>query len=213
VSDVKFCGMTRDEDVREAARLGAAYVGAIMTESARRVAPERARELFARLDGTTVKRVGVFGDEPVAEVIHACRIAGVDVVQWHGAAALESEFERLKRELGVELWRVVRVGPSGLRRHRSAFDGTDGILLDTFVKGALGGTGSSFDWQSVANDVKRRRVGHRLIVAGGLRPDTVRKAIDQLSPDVVDVSSGVESAPGVKDHQRMADFMAAVRAQ
>ena len=205
--------MTREEDVREAARLGAAYVGAIMTESARRVAPERARELFARFEGTTVKRVGVFGDEPVAEVIHACRTAGVDVVQWHGAAALESEFERLKRELGVELWRVVRVGPSGLKRHRSAYDGTDGILLDTFVKGALGGTGNSFDWQSVANDVKRRRVGHRLIVAGGLRPDTVRKAIDQLSPDVVDVSSGVESAPGVKDHQRMADFMAAVRAQ
>src|SRR4030095_169136 len=142
VTDVKFCGMTRDEDVREAARLGAAYVGAIMTESARRVSPERAHELFARLEGSTVKRVGVFGDEPVAEVIHACRIAGVDVVQWHGAAALESEFERLKRELGVELWRVVRVGPSGLRRHRSAFDGTDGILLDTFVKGALGGTGT-----------------------------------------------------------------------
>lgn len=213
MTEVKFCGMTREEDVREAARLGAAYVGAIMTESARRVAPERARELFARFEGTTVKRVGVFGDEPVAEVIHACRTAGVDVVQWHGAAALESEFERLKRELGVELWRVVRVGPSGLKRHRSAYDGTDGILLDTFVKGALGGTGNSFDWQSVANDVKRRRVGHRLIVAGGLRPDTVRKAIDQLSPDVVDVSSGVESAPGVKDHQRMADFMAAVRAQ
>ena len=213
MTDVKFCGMTREEDVREAARLGAAYVGAIMTESARRVAPERARDLFATLEGSTVKRVGVFGDEPVAEVIHACRITGVDVVQWHGAAALESEFERLKRELGVELWRVVRVGPSGLRRHRSAFDGTDGILLDTFVKGALGGTGSSFDWQSVANDVRLRRVGHRLIVAGGLRPDTVRKAVDQLSPDVVDVSSGVESAPGVKDHQRMADFMAAVRAQ
>jgi phosphoribosylanthranilate isomerase len=205
--------MTRAEDVREAARLGAAYVGAIMTESARRVAPERAHELFAALEGSTVKRVGVFGDEPVSEVIHACRIAGVDVVQWHGAAALESEFERLKRELGVELWRVVRVGPSGLRRHRSAFDGTDGILLDTFVKGALGGTGSSFDWQSVANDVRLRRVGHRLIVAGGLRPETVRRAVDQLSPDVVDVSSGVESAPGVKDHQRMADFMAAVRAQ
>jgi len=213
VTDVKFCGMTRAEDVREAARLGAAYVGAIMTESARRVAPERAHELFAALEGSTVKRVGVFGDEPVAEVIHACRIAGVDVVQWHGAAALESEFERLKRELGVELWRVVRVGPSGLRRHRSAFDGTDGILLDTFVKGALGGTGSAFDWLSVANDVRLRRVGHRLIVAGGLRPETVRKAVDQLSPDVVDVSSGVESAPGVKDHQRMADFMAAVRAQ
>ena len=211
MAEVKFCGMTRDEDVREAVRLGASYVGAIMTESARKVAPERARELFAAIQGTNIRRVGVFGDEPVGDVIHACRTAGVDVVQWHGAAALEADFERIRRELGVELWRVIRIGPSGLRRQRLTFDEADGVLLDTFVKGALGGTGRTFDWQGVAADVRKRRQGLRLIVAGGLRPETVRQAIDQLSPDVVDVSSGVESGPGVKDHQQMAAFMAAVR--
>ena len=211
MTEVKFCGMTRVEDVREAARLGASYVGAIMTDSARRVAPERARELFASLEGAPVRRVGVFGDEPAAEVIHACRTAGVDVVQWHGAAALESDFERIRRELGVQLWRVIRVGPSGLRRQRLTFTESDGVLLDTFVKGALGGTGRTFDWQAVAADVRKRREGLKLIVAGGLRPQTVRQAIDQLTPDVVDVSSGVESSPGVKDHQQMADFMEAVR--
>lgn len=203
--------MTRVEDVQEAARLGASYVGAIMTESARRVAPERAKELFASLNGAPIKRVGVFGDEPAAEVIHACRTAGVDIVQWHGAAALESDFERIRRELGVQLWRVIRVGPSGLRRQRLDFNHSDGVLLDTFVKGALGGTGRTFDWTAVATDVRKRREGLRLIVAGGLRPETVAQAVEQLTPDVVDVSSGVESSPGVKDHQQMADFMTAVR--
>jgi phosphoribosylanthranilate isomerase len=203
--------MTREEDVREAVRLGASYVGAIMTESARRVTPERARELFAAVEGTGVRRVAVFGDEPVGDVVHACRNAGVDVVQWHAAAALEADFERVRRELGVQLWRVIRIGPSGLRRQRLTFDEADGVLLDTFVKGALGGTGRTFDWQGVAADVRKRRQGLRLIVAGGLRPETVTGAIQQLSPDVVDVSSGVESGPGVKDHQQMAAFMAAVR--
>lgn len=210
--DVKFCGLTREEDVREAVRLGASYVGAIMTESARRVTPERAKELFA-LGDVPVRRVGVFGDEPAAEVIHAARTAGVDVVQLHGAAALESDFDRIRRELGVELWRVIRVGPTGLRRHRSVFDQADGVLLDTYVKGALGGTGSTFNWQAVATDVQDRRKGLRIIVAGGLHPQNVRLAIERLDPDVVDVSSGVESAPGVKDHQLMAEFMAAVRGE
>lgn len=213
VAEVKFCGLTMEEDVREAVRLGASYVGAIMTESARRVTPERAKELFAQRGDAPVRRVGVFGDEPAAEVIHAARTAGVDVVQLHGAAALESDFDRIRRELGVELWRVIRVGPTGLRRHRSVFDQADGVLLDTYVKGALGGTGSTFNWQAVATDVQERRKGLRIIVAGGLHPENVRLAIERLAPDVVDVSSGVESAPGVKDHQLMAQFMAAVRGE
>jgi phosphoribosylanthranilate isomerase len=111
----------------------------------------------------------------------------------------------------VEIWRVIRIGPSGLRRHRSAFNGTDGVLLDTFVKGALGGTGAFFDWEAIAPDVRARRGERRLVVAGGLRPENVQRAIQHLAPNVVDVSSGVESAPGEKDHQRMAEFMAAVR--
>jgi phosphoribosylanthranilate isomerase len=200
------------EDVREAARLGASFVGVIMTESPRRVAPQRASELFASIAGTPVKRVGVFGDEPVAEVIRAVRVAGVDVVQMHGGALRPEELNQLRGELGVDLWRVIRVGPVGLTADQlGAFPGVEGVLLDTLVKGALGGTGATFDWDSVAADVRDRRAGRRLIVAGGLRPDNVRLAIDRLGPDVVDVSSGVESSPGVKDHLRMAAFMTAVR--
>jgi phosphoribosylanthranilate isomerase len=204
--------MTREEDVREAARLGASFVGVIMTESPRQVAPARASELFASLTGAPIRRVGVFGDESVAEIIQAVRVAGVDVVQVHGGALKPEGFKQLRGELGVDLWRVIRIGHGGLTAGQlGAFAGVEGVLLDTQVKGALGGTGVAFDWDAVAADVRARRAGRRLIVAGGLRPENVRLAIDRLGPDVVDVSSGVESAPGVKDHARMAAFMTAVR--
>ena len=215
MTEVKFCGMTREVDVRQAADLGAAYVGVIMTESPRQVAPLRAQELFATIKGTAVKRVGVFGDEPVAEVVRVARIAGFDVVQMHGSVSMAAEgLTRLHGELGLEVWRVIRIGPEGITPDQhAAFLEADGVLLDTLVAGALGGTGTTFDWGAVAADVRGRRAlqPRRLIVAGGLRPENVRLVIDRLAPDIVDVSSGVESAPGVKDHHRMAEFMDAVR--
>jgi phosphoribosylanthranilate isomerase len=169
--------------------------------------------LFASIAGTPVKRVGVFGEEPVAEVVRVARIAGFDVVQMHGSVTMAAEgLTRLHGELGLEVWRVIRIGPGGFTPDQhAAFLEADGVLLDTQAQGSLGGTGTPFDWDAVAADVKDRRAGRRLIVAGGLRPDNVRLAIDRLGPDVVDVSSGVESSPGVKDHIRLAAFMAAVR--
>ncbi len=214
MTEVKFCGMTRDEDVRQAAQLGAAFVGVIMTESPRRVEPARAAELFALLAGTKVRSVGVFGDETVSEIMRMTRIAGPDVIQLHGQATAPDAIRRLHEELGVEVWPVIRVGADGLTaEQKTAFREAEGVLLDTLAHGALGGTGTPFNWDAVAADVRGRRAGQRrrLIVAGGLRPGNVRLAIDRLAPDVVDVSSGVESAPGVKDHGLMASFMAAVR--
>lgn len=210
--EVKFCGMTRDEDVREAARLGAAFVGAILTESPRRITAEHARSLFAALEGTPVRSVCVFGDEPVDDVIDSARRAGCNVVQLHGRANTAAATERLRAELDVEIWHVVRVGPEGIAEtERQGLDGADGVLLDTLAVAALGGTGTPFDWESVAGDVRDLRFGRCLIVAGGLKAENVRGAIERLAPDIVDVSSGVESAPGVKDPQKMAAFMTAVR--
>jgi phosphoribosylanthranilate isomerase len=204
--------MTRDEDVREAARLGAAFVGTILTESPRRITAERARTLFGALDGTSVRSVCVFGDEPVDDVIDSARRAGCNVVQLHGRENRAGASERLRAELDVEVWHVVRVGPEGIAEsERLGLDGTDGVLLDTLAVSALGGTGVAFDWQAVHGEVRDLRFGRRLIVAGGLRPENVREAIERLAPDVVDVSSGVESSPGVKDKQKMAAFMTAVR--
>jgi phosphoribosylanthranilate isomerase len=209
VTEVKFCGMTRTDDVREAVKLGASYVGAIMTESPRRVTPETARALFAAIDREGVKRVGVFGEEPIESIIDAARIAGVDVVQLHGQ---DAGWARLKSTLGVDVWRVLRVGGKQLTpAQRVAVRGSDGVLFDTLSRGVLGGSGVAFQWDLVANDVRELRTTTRIILAGGLRPENVRGAIDLLVPDVVDVSSGVESSPGIKDHSRMAAFMNAVR--
>lgn len=210
--EVKFCGMTREEDVQAAVDVGAKFVGTVMTESQRRVTPDRAKSLFAVLGGTPVKSVGVFGDESVDDVIDAARLAGCDVVQLHGRDHRPDDADRLRNELDVEVWQVVRVGPEGVvRADRDGASGADGVLLDTFALSALGGTGQPFDWEAVAGDVRDLRFGRCLIIAGGLRPDNVRGAIERLAPNVVDVSSGVESMPGVKDHQKMAEFMSAVR--
>lgn len=208
--EVKFCGMTREDDVRQAVRLGAAFVGAILTDSPRRISADQARTLFAALDGSPVRGVCVFGDEAEDQVIAEARQAQCAVVQLHGPEGAASA-NRIREALGVEIWQVVRVGADGLRgAHGEAVNAADGVLLDTMGRGSLGGTGEAFDWAAVAGDVRELRFGHRLIVAGGLKPENVRHAIDLLAPDVVDVSSGVESGPGLKDHRRMADFMAAV---
>ncbi len=209
---VKFCGMTQALDVREAVRLGAAFVGVIFTASPRRVLPHAARRILEAADGTTVRRVGVFGREPLPEVVEIARIARLDVVQLQEEREAR-ELEMLKETLGVRTWRVVRIGPEGLNiQNRHAFSEGDATVLDTMASGALGGTGRSFDWGQVADQLAAVRNAHPLVVAGGLRPGNVAVAVRRLSPDVVDVSSGVEVAPGVKDHRLMADFMTAARA-
>jgi phosphoribosylanthranilate isomerase len=92
-------------------------------------------------------------------------------------------------------------------------DAGDGILIDAFVPGALGGTGTALPWGEMTRDfAELRGRARRIILAGGLRPENVAKAIAALSPNVVDVSSGVESAPGIKDHDRMRAFRDAVEA-
>lgn len=210
--EVKFCGMTREDDVREAIRLGAGFVGVILTESPRRVTAGHAHSLFSALNGSTVRGVCVFGDEPMPEVIEAARQAACDVVQLHGRDHRDDAADVLRQALDVEVWRVVRVGPDGIGvRERDGVSGADGVLLDTMAVSTLGGTGVTFDWQAVHGDVRDLRFGRRLIVAGGLTPDNVRGAIDRLAPDVVDVSSGVESSPGRKDRNKMEAFMTAVR--
>jgi phosphoribosylanthranilate isomerase len=203
--------MTREVDVREALRLGAAYVGAIMTTSPRRVTPRQVRANFGALGGTTVRRVGVFGDEPIDSIIEAAREAGVDVIQLHGSSGSDPELDRLKSALGVEVGRGLRVGAEGLTAAQRDGPPADGLVLDTFSNNMLGGTGARFRWDLVADDVRAIRSTTKFILGGGLNPRNVREGIDLLEPDVVDVSSGVEREPGIKDHSLMAEFMNAVR--
>ena len=210
--DVKFCGLTRARDAAEAARLGARYVGVIFAGGPRLLTPERAAVVL-RAVPPQVGRVGVFGAAAPGEVASVAAAAELDVVQLHGDPN-RGLVDALRREFGGEVWAVARTEGATLPEGIDAlFDVADAVVLDAKVPGSLGGTGVTLPWAAIAAPISRARRGShaRLVLAGGLTPDNVAAAVSALSPDVVDVSSGVESSAGVKDHARMRAFAAAAR--
>lgn len=208
---VKICGLTRAEDARSAAAAGVEYGGVILAPgSPRTVHPEAATGIFAE---TTLVRCGVFVDETLSGIVEAVRVAGLSVVQLHGDESPDFAAE-VRSETGLEVWKAVRPRSgeefSAAVRHYAAW--VDGLLLDGWSAEARGGTGTRFPWEEVAQ--RRGALGEetRLIVAGGLHPANVGTIIGLLRPDVVDVSSGVECAPGIKDAHRVQEFADAARA-
>jgi phosphoribosylanthranilate isomerase len=136
-------------------------------------------------------------------------VAALDVVQLHGDPTAD-QVARIRDECELTIWAVVRVTSGSAEERIAELDGlADAIVLDSFAPGRLGGTGTTFDWRRAASWARPVRAS--LVVAGGLTAHNVSEAIDCLAPDIVDVSSGVESAPGIKDHQRMRAFVEAVR--
>ena len=203
--EIKFCGLTRPADAAFAASVGASYVGVVFAEGPRRVSAEHAADVLAAA-GTGPRRVGVFASIRDAELEATARKAGLNVIQLHddpSAADMASARERT----GCAVWAVVRVaGALFPERAREMFGVADAVLLDARSERALGGTGTSWPWEALAGDVRASRGAGRFVLAGGLTPENVRRAIELLDPDIVDVSSGVETAPGVKDHARMRAF-------
>jgi phosphoribosylanthranilate isomerase len=208
-ADVKFCGLTRPEDANYAVSLGAAYVGAIFASGPRLLTHGRAAEVFADVP-TEVKRVGVFADQSIDEIAHVAQRLKLGVVQLHGAFDT-SRIKSLRRDFRGAIWCVCRVSGSDLPSEAPDMAvASDGLLLDAMVPGTQGGTGVTIPWAPLAEQLAGIRGTAPIILAGGLRPENVAEAIGALAPDVVDVSSGVESAPGVKDHDRMRAFRDAV---
>jgi phosphoribosylanthranilate isomerase len=205
--EIKFCGLTRPADAAFAASLGASYVGAIFAGGPRCLSPERAAEIFAAA-GSAVRHVGVFGAAPPAELARTARAALLDVVQLHGDPTAEY-VASVREECELPIWAVVRVASGSAETRVAELDAVaDAIVLDAYVPGRLGGTGTPFDWRQASAWAHTERA--RLVVAGGLNAHNVREAIRWLSPAIVDVSSGVESAPGIKDQERMRAFVQAV---
>jgi phosphoribosylanthranilate isomerase len=207
---IKFCGLTRAKDVELAVELGASFVGAVFAGGPRAITAEQARLLFASAEGA--RRVGVFGDQEREEIARASERAAVDVIQLHADPTPEI-VSAIKRLTGLETWAAVRVANAPDDGMLDALiSSADAIVYDTRAEGALGGTGRTFDWSLLANALDReRRARARVVLAGGLTPALAPLAIEALRPDVVDVSSGVESSPGVKDHDLMRAFATAVR--
>lgn len=211
--EVKFCGLTRAADAAEAVALGAGYVGAIFAGGPRVLTPEAAREVLRPAAGTGARRVGVFGAQSTAEILRMTSVAELDIVQLSYGGSAELRIG-LRAAFSGGVWAVAHVADVAAVDAAVAWfdDGIDVVVLDAAVAGKLGGTGVALDWAAVAPAVRRLRERGRVVLAGGLRPENVAAALDVVAVDIVDVSSGVESAPGIKDPSRMRAFAEAVRA-
>ena len=201
--------MTRREDALQAANLGASYVGVIFAGGPRQLTAERAAEVLRDVP-PGVRRVGVFADQDAATIARSALSVGLDIVQLHGGADVE-RVRAVRQAFAGDVWAVSRIQGSTIPPNASRLlIEADALLVDAGVPGALGGTGTTLPWTELADALRSLRHAGRLVLAGGLRPDNVAEAIAVLAPDVVDVSSGVESAPGIKDHDCMRAFRDAV---
>ncbi|MST95015.1 MAG: phosphoribosylanthranilate isomerase [Pedosphaera sp.] len=202
---VKICGITNLADAQAAVDAGADALGFMFYEpSARNIAPAAAREIIAQLP-PRVAKVGVFVNAP-AEVIHRMAAeCGLDTVQLHGEETPEfcAQFASLK------VWKAVRVRDEGSLRALPAYE-TDAWLLDSYVAGHAGGTGEKFNWELA---VAAKALGRPIILAGGLTPANIAAAVQQVRPFGVDVSSGVEAAPGRKDAAKMRAFIGTAKVE
>ena len=202
---IKFCGLTRAGDVRLAGELGADAVGFVFADgSPRRVQAQEARALRQAL-APLVDAVALFRDNGIDEIRDVVRHVRPSLLQFHG-----NEDDAFCRGFGVPYVRAVPMGDADAkvdaRELQLRYPGAAAFLFDAHVVGGSGGTGERFDWSKLPTGL-----GKPFVVAGGLTPDNVAAAISQTLPWGVDVSSGIESAPGIKDGDLMRRFVEAAR--
>jgi phosphoribosylanthranilate isomerase len=200
---VKICGITSPEDAVAAVEAGADAIGLVFYAASRRaVSPDEAAKIAAAIS-PLVMTVGLFVNAPTEAVLSTLERVPLNLLQFHG-----DESPEYCREFHRPYLKALPVTDSEeLRRSMDSYPEARGFLLDTAAAGQFGGTGKTFDWALVPSDSPRP-----LVLAGGLGPDNVAAAISAVGPAAVDVSSGVESAPGIKDPLKMQKFVAAARA-
>ena len=200
---IKFCGFTRPGDVRLACELGVDGIGFVFSpKSPRRIAPEEARAMRQAL-APLVDAVALFQDNGLDEVRDVVRQVRPSVLQFHG-----NEDDAFCRSFGLPYLKAVPMGDEIQAPHylQLRYPGAAGFLLDSHVPGGAGGTGKTFDWSRIPKDLQKPYA-----LAGGLNPDNVFDAVVTATPWAVDVSSGIETAPGIKDGDRMRRFVEEVR--
>ncbi len=205
---IKICGITRPADAREAGRLGADAVGLNFYDaSPRRIDPAAVADVLAELP-PFVEAVGVFVNQPLREAFaHLGAWGRIRVVQWHGEnCEVSRDYPgRLIPAFAVRDASSLAAVTSYIEACRAAGRAPAAVLLDGHAPGLHGGTGRTAPWELLA----AFRPGVPIILAGGLTPDNVAEAVRIVRPYAVDTASGVESAPGVKDAEKMRRFMAA----
>jgi len=210
MTKIKICGVTRADDAAAVAASGAHYLGLnFWPRSKRFVSAERAAVVAAAARGAgAVQLVGVFVDATAGEIAAIARGVGLDVIQLHGDETPD-DVAAVARATGRPVWKALAVGEprdlAGLERWP-----VDAFLLDAPAVGR-GGSGKVFDW-TLACEARTRDPGRQFVLAGGLGPHNVAAAIAAVAPWAVDVASGVESAPGIKDVLKVAAFIAAATA-
>jgi phosphoribosylanthranilate isomerase len=200
---VKICGITRLEDAQAAVDAGADALGFVFyPPSPRYITPEQAAQIIRALP-PFVTTVGLFVDVALDHVNGMAARCGLDRIQLHGR-----ETPEFCRQLTRPVIKAIRIKNAESLTHVPDYK-VSAYLLDAYVEGALpGGTGASFSWELAARAMPYGPV----ILAGGLTPENVEVAIAQIRPYGVDVSSGVERAPGIKDHQKVREFIAHAKA-
>ncbi len=202
---VKICGITRPEDAELAASLGAWAIGFILWPQSRRVADPAVAAGIARAMRRRVELVGVFVNPTLDEVVHANEAIGFTHVQLHGDEG-PAFCTAVAERTGARVIKALRIG-SGADIRAAARYHTDFHLLDAAGGAEYGGTGRTWDWRLLA----QRHSSVPMILSGGLDPGNVAEAVAAAHPWGVDVASGVESAPGIKDPAKVEAFIAAAQ--
>ncbi|GAB6193357.1 phosphoribosylanthranilate isomerase [Desulfocastanea catecholica] len=200
---VKVCGTTRLEDALVAADCGADALGFIFySKSPRAIAPEKAAQIIKQLP-PFVDRVGVFVNATIDEVV-AVAATGLSALQLHGNESVDYCWALRQKLPCCSLIKAIRVGAESRPDDFAAYHAcVDAFLLDTYVQGERGGTGRIFDWSII----EQLQLHGPILLAGGLSPENVLAAISAVHPYAVDINSGVESHPGVKDHARLKNLL------
>jgi len=201
---VKICGITNAADAEAAAQAGADLIGLNFYElSPRVVSLETAADIREALP-KSVEAVGIFVNHPPREIIRISRLLRLDAAQLHG----DETPEAVTRVSGnVPVFKAVRVDAHFALSSLKPYSDASAFLLDASRAGQYGGTGHTIDWALA----RQAATSHRIILAGGLKPENVAAAIRVVRPYAVDVASGVESKPGRKDHARVRAFIEEVR--
>lgn len=199
---VKICGITREEDLAAAVAAGADAIGLVFYRGSPRCIEPQAAAALAAVLPPFVAPVGLFLDAEPAWVHEILKTVRLDVLQFHGHE--EADY---CRSFGLPYMKAIGAGGTGdLRALAAAYADAGALLLDSHAHGAAGGTGRTFDWERIPRDLRRP-----VVLAGGLAPTNVAEAVRRVRPYAVDVSSGVERTPGIKDAGLIEAFMSEVR--
>ena len=214
---IKICGTTNLDDAQTSLAAGADALGFVFAPSPRRISPREAARIIAALPPAGEK-IGVFVNQSAELVLDTVCTAGLTGVQLHGDEDTKFARQLRRKHAALRIIKTVSMREAGegtgqaLAIATQSDAGFDALLLDSGGSGRRGGTGAVFDWQQAAPMARLLARKFRLIIAGGLKPDNVGKALRLFQPWGLDVVSGVEQSPGKKDSNKLQAFVAAVRA-